>query len=55
MAADAAQMAMQARQEISLQQQAGEEHSLLTSKAISNYQSTGKLESPSSPNLDELI
>ncbi len=54
-AADAAQMAMQARQEISIQQQAGEEHSLRPSKAISSYQSTGKLESPSGPNLDELI
>ncbi len=54
-AADAAQMAMRARQEIFAQQQAGEGNSLQPSKAIDSYQSTGKLESPSGPNLDELI
>jgi hypothetical protein len=54
-AADAARMAMQARQEISAQQQAGEENGFRSSRAISSYQSSGTLESPSESNLDELI
>ncbi len=54
-AANAARMAMQARQEIFAQQQAGDEFKLPPSRAINSYQSTGKLESPSEPNLDELI
>lgn len=54
-AADAARMAMQARQEIFAQQQAGEGNNPTPSRAIDSYQSSGKLESPSEPNLDELI
>ena len=56
-AADAARMAMQARQEIFAQQQApaGEEFVPSSSRAIASYQSIGKLESPSGLNLDELI
>ena len=54
-AADAARMAMQARQEIFAQQQAGEENSFQSSKAISSYQSSGTMESPSESNIDELI
>jgi len=54
-AADAARMAMQARQEIFAQQQAGEDNSFRSSRAINSYQSSGRLETPSEPNLDELI
>jgi len=54
-AADAARMAMQARQEMFAQQQAGEENSFRSSRAISSYQSSGTLETPSEPNIDELI
>ncbi len=54
-AADAARMAMEARQEILAQQQAGEENSFQSSKAISSYQSSGTLETPSESNIDELI
>jgi SprA-related family len=56
-AADAARMAMQARQEIFAQRQAqaDQEFKPSPSRAIGNYQSTGKLETPSVPNIDELI
>lgn len=54
-AADAAQMAMQARQEIFARQRAGNENNLQSSRAISSYQSSGKLETPPELNLDELI
>lgn len=56
-AADAARMAMQARQEIFAQQQmqADQEFQSSPSRAINSYQSTEKLETPSSSNIDELI
>ncbi len=55
-AADAVQMAMQARQELlAQQQQNGNDNSFQASRAISSYQSSGTLETPPEPNLDELI
>ncbi len=54
-AADAARMAMQARQEIFAQQQAGDGNSFKSSRGISSYQNSGTLETPSESNLDELI
>lgn len=56
-AADAARMAMRARQEIFLQQQVQADQGFKPSpsRAIDSYQSTGKLESPDTSNIDELI
>jgi len=54
-AADAASMAMKARQEILVQQQAEAQPNTSPAKAIDSYQSTGSLETPSGTDIDELI
>ncbi len=55
-AARAARMAMQARQEILVQQQSEEQTRAWSSRAIDSYTSTGStLETPSNGNIDELI
>ncbi len=54
-AAQAARMAMQARQEILAQQNAQEQIGPSISKAINSYQSASTLEEPSSADIDELI
>ncbi len=56
-AAAAARMAMQARQQIVVQQQlqADQEFQPSWSKAIDSYQSTGRLETPSDSTIDEII
>ncbi len=55
-AAGAAQMAAEARQEIMVEQRLTEDDaSNQSSKAISSYRITGSLATPSEPNLDEMI
>lgn len=54
-AAQAARMAMQARMEILAEQRADEQSNRQISIAIKSYQSSGRLESPSGVDIDELI
>jgi hypothetical protein len=56
-AAAAARMAMQARQQILIQQQmqADQKFQPSPSRGIDSYQSAGRLETPSDPTIDELI
>ncbi len=55
-AAQAAHMAMQARQEMLAQQRAGEQtNPLISNKAINSYKGASTLETPSGADIDELI
>ena len=54
-AAQAARMAMQARQEIVAQQSSDGQTPTSTTKGISSYQNSGSLETPAGTEIDELI